>query len=129
MYLELITINDFILRCQPIHTPCGGHHPCHSECKEQPTGTKSWNTVLFEQVIFNVEDKECIRPLHIIIDGLVDMSFNVTSSYRERGEVIYDLSHYISPDDVMGVVYGRNDIGDSSTPVELQAAGGKVNNY
>ena len=77
-----------------------------------------------------MEDKECIHPLHIIIDGLVDISFNVTSSDRERGQVTYDLSSYISPEDVCslrGMVYGRNDIGDSSTPVELQPPGGKVN--
>ena len=77
-----------------------------------------------------MEDKECIHPLHIIIDSLVDISFNVTSSDRERGEVTYDLSPYISPEEmctVRGVVYGSNDIGDSSTQTQLQPPGGKVN--
>ena len=44
----------------------------------------------------------------------------------------YDLSPYISQEDiciVRGVIYGSNDVGDSSTQVELQAPGGKVNNY
>ena len=82
-------------------------------------------------MLFHLEKRQCVSQFHIIIDGLVDIFFNVTSSDRERGEVTYDLSPYISPEDVCtvrGVVYGNNDIGDSSTQVELQAAGGKVNN-
>ena len=86
---------------------------------------------IFNQVLFHLEERQCVSQFHIIIDGLVDIFFNVISSDREREEVTYDLSPYISPEEmcnVRGVVYGSNDIGDS-TSVELQAAGGKVNNY
>ena len=83
------------------------------------------------QVLFDTEERQCFSQFHIIIDGLVDISFNVTSSDRDRGEVTYDLSPYISPEDrcsLRVVIYGSNDIGDSSTQVELQTAGGKINN-
>ena len=81
-------------------------------------------------MLFHLEVGQCVSQFHIIIDGLVDISFNVTSSDRERGEVTYDLSPYISQEDVCnvrGVVYGSNDVGDSSTQVQLQPPGGKVN--
>ena len=83
-------------------------------------------------MLFQLEERQCVSQFHIIIDGLVDISFNVTSSDRERGEVTYDLSPYISPEDVCnvrGVIYGSNDVGDSSTPIDLQPPGGEVNNY
>ena len=85
---------------------------------------------ILNQVLFQLEERQCVSQFHIIIDGLVDTSFNVTSSDRERGEVTYDLSPYISPEEmctVRGVVYGSNDIGNSSTQTQLQPPGGKVN--
>ena len=67
----------------------------------------------------------CVSQFHIIIDGQVNISFNVTSSDRERGEITYDLSPYISPEDVCNVgamVYGNNDFGDD-TPVLIPLGG------
>ena len=67
----------------------------------------------------------CVSQFHVIIGGLVNISFNVISSDRERGEVTYDLSPYVSPEDVCdvgAVVYGSNDIGDS-TPVVIPLGG------
>ena len=78
-------------------------------------------SLLFHQVKFSLEASACISQFHIITDGLVNISFNVTSPDRERGEVAYDLSPYISPEDVCNVnavVYGSNDNGDS-TPVVI----------
>ena len=70
---------------------------------------------------FALEASVCISQFHVIIDGQVNISFNVTSSDRERGEVTYDLSPYISAEDVCdfgGMIYGSNDIGES-TPVQI----------
>ena len=75
----------------------------------------------FLQVVFGPEKKQCISELHIIINGHVNITYNVTSSDRERGEVTYDLSPYISPEDVCSVgavVYGSNDVG-GSLPVNI----------
>ena len=64
----------------------------------------------------------CVSQFHVIIDGLVNISFNVANSDREREDVTYDLSPYLSsPEDVCNVgavVYGSNDIGDG-TPVQI----------
>ena len=62
----------------------------------------------------------CISQFHVIIGGQVNISFYVTSSDREMGEVTYDLSPYLSPEDVCNVnavVYGSNDNGDSKPVV------------
>ena len=67
----------------------------------------------------------CVSQFHVIIDGLFNISFNVTSSDRERGEVTYDLSPFLSPEDVCNVgavVYGSNDFGDC-TPVVIPLGG------
>ena len=74
---------------------------------------------------FSLETSACISQFHVIIYGLVNISFNVTNSDRERGDVTYDLSPYISPEDVCdvgGMVYGSNDIGDG-TPVVIPLGG------
>ena len=75
------------------------------------------------QIVFSLEETECLSQFNIVIDGLTDtISFNITSSDRERGTVTYTLS----PDDVCSVrgsVYGSNDIGDSD-PVQIQLPGG-----
>ena len=60
----------------------------------------------------------------------MNISFNVTSSDRQRGEVTYDLSTYLTPEgvcSVSGEVYGTNDFGDS-TPVDIQLPEGKSYN-
>ena len=75
----------------------------------------------FLQVVFGPEKKQCISELHIIINGHINITFNVTNSERERGEVTYDLSPYVSPEDVCSVeavVYGSNDVG-GSLPVNI----------
>ncbi|CAI8024268.1 hypothetical protein GBAR_LOCUS14113 [Geodia barretti] len=54
-------------------------------------------------VKFALEASACISQFHVIIDGLFNIPFNVTSSDRERGEVTYDLSPYISPEGVCDV--------------------------
>ena len=68
--------------------------------------------------MFSLEETECLSQF---IDGLTDtISFNITSSDRERGTVTYTLSN-VSTDDVCSVrgsVYGSNDIGDSE-PVQI----------
>jgi hypothetical protein len=77
------------------------------------------------KVKFSLETSMCISQFHVVIDGLVNISFNVTNSDRERGEVTYDLSPYISPEDVCdvgGMVYGSNNIG-KSTPVQIAGGG------
>ena len=54
--------------------------------------------------------------LESVTDGLTGtMSFNITSSDRERGTVTYTLSNVSSDDvcSVRGSVYGSNDIRDS----------------
>jgi hypothetical protein len=82
------------------------------------------NTVSVK-VKFALEASVCVSQFHVIIDGLVNISFNVTSSDRERGEVTYDLSPYVSPEDVCNVgavVYGSNSIGES-TPVQIPRGG------
>ena len=84
-------------------------------------------SLLSHQVKFALEASVCVSQFHVIIDGLVNISFNVTSSDRERGEVTYyDLSPYLSsPEDVCNVgavVYGSNDIGDG-TPIVIPLGG------
>jgi hypothetical protein len=82
------------------------------------------NTVSVK-VKFALEASVCVSQFHVIIDGLVNISFNVTSSDRERGEVTYDLSPYVSPEDVCNVeavVYGSNDF-EQSTPVQISRGG------
>ena len=78
-------------------------------------------SLLSRQVKFALEASVCVSQFHVIIDGLVNISFNVTSSDREREEVTYDLSPYVSQEDVCNigaVVYGSNSIGES-TPVQI----------
>ena len=72
--------------------------------------------------MFSLEETECLSQFSIVINGLTDtISFNITSSDRERGTVTYTLLN-VSTDDVCSVrgsVYGSNDIGDSE-PVQIQ---------
>jgi hypothetical protein len=74
-------------------------------------------------VAFSVEETGCLSELTIAIEGQADdITLNVSSSDRERGELTYDLSPLLSPEDVCsvrGVVYGGNHVGDSS-PVYIQ---------
>ena len=78
------------------------------------------------QIVFSLEETECLSQFNIVIDGLTDtISFNITSSDRERGTVTYTLSN-VSTDEVCSVrgsVYGSNDIGDSDS-VQIQLPGG-----
>ena len=74
---------------------------------------------------FALEASVCVSQFHVIIDGLVNISFNVANSDREREDVTYDLSPYLSPEDVCNVeavVYGSNDIGDG-TPIVIPLGG------
>ena len=78
------------------------------------------------QIVFSLEETECLSQFNIVIDGLTDtISFNITSSDRERGTVTYTPSN-VSTDDVCSVrgsVYGSNDI-EHSEPVQIQLPGG-----
>ena len=84
------------------------------------------NNEVSHQIVFSLEERECFSQFNIVIDGLTDaISFNITSSDRERGTVTYTLLN-VSTDDVCSVrgsVYGSNDIGDSQ-PVQIQLPGG-----
>ena len=40
------------------------------------------------QIVFSLEETECLSQFNIVIDGLTDtISFNITISDRERGTV------------------------------------------
>ena len=83
------------------------------------------NNKFSHQIGFSLEMSECLSQFKIVIDGLTDtISFNITSSDRERGTVTYTLSNVSTNDvcSVRGSVYGSNDIGDSE-PVQFQLPG------
>ncbi|CAI8024278.1 hypothetical protein GBAR_LOCUS14113 [Geodia barretti] len=83
------------------------------------------DTKVSVKVKFALEASVCISQFHVIIDGVVNISFNVTSPDRERGEVTYNLSPYLSSEgvcDVGGMVYGSNNIGES-TQVQIPRGG------
>ena len=68
-------------------------------------------------MLFVLEESQCLSQFTIVIDGLT-LSLDVTSSHRESGQLNYDLSPHILAEDacsVRGVVYGSNDIGNSTT--------------
>ena len=80
-----------------------------------------------EQVRFGAE---CLSEVHIAIDGVANISLNLTSSDKESGEVTYDLSSLISPEtvcSVRGVVYGSNEVRDTApVPIQPPSPEGKV---
>ena len=99
---------------------------CLSKCKLYSSLSLLLDIIIVNefshQIVFSLEETECLSQFNIVIDRLTDtISFNITSSDRERGTVTHTLSNFSTDDvcSVRGSVYGSNDIGDSQ-PVQIQ---------
>ena len=71
---------------------------------------------------FHLGAQACLSQFTIVIFGVANLSFNVTRAEAAKGTVLYNLDpDVISPVDVCdvkSVIYGGNEIGNS-TPFDI----------
>ena len=81
---------------------------------------------------FHLTAQACLSQFTIVIYGVANLSFNVTRAEAAKGTVIYNLDHdVISPVDicdVKSVIYGGNEIGNS-TPFSILPPDGWLSLY
>ena len=81
---------------------------------------------------FYLGAQACLSQFTIVINGVANLSFNVTRAEAAKGTVLYNLDpDVISPVDICDVksmIYGGNDIGNS-TPYDIQLPNGWLSLY